>query len=136
MERYIAPATLFVKPWLNDESDSLGYGARVSIMDIRRDRLTGLLPRYETQANLARAIGIAPTYLYQLLRGLKGIGEGRARRIESALDLPEGYLDGRSDPLTPAERSHLELYRAAPEAVRGAVDTMLRAAVPEQKRGE
>lgn len=97
-------------------------------MRVRRDRLSALLAEKGAQRRLAELLDVLPAYVSQLVKGRRGMGEQVARRIESVLNLPERYLDGREDGITPSDLAHLDLYRAAPEAVRAAVDTMLRAA--------
>lgn len=60
----------------------------------RRDGLKSVLEEQfgGRQADLARAIGVADAYLWQLVNGKRPIGELVASRIEIALGLPEGGL--------------------------------------------
>lgn len=46
------------------------------------------------QSAFARAIGKTPTHIYQWLNGIRNIGDGTARQIELALNLPEKYMWG------------------------------------------
>lgn len=61
--------------------------------EIRRRNLEKVNSSFESQRVLADVIGIAATYLNQLLTGHRGIGEGMARKIELALKKPEYWLD-------------------------------------------
>lgn len=45
------------------------------------------------QAELARAIGRAPTQIWQYLNGRRELGEAMARHIETRLRLPRGWFD-------------------------------------------
>jgi hypothetical protein len=101
----------------------------MDIRDVRHQRLRGLLAEYGAQQALAERMAVGPAYVNQLYVGKRKIGERTARKIEWSLGLPEGYLDGRDDALTPIEKAHLELYRLAPAPVRELVDAALRSAV-------
>lgn len=54
--------------------------------------------RFKTNAALAETLGegFSPSYISQLLKGHRGIGDDVADKIEERLGLPFGYLD--SDP--------------------------------------
>jgi len=49
--------------------------------------------QYETQAEFADVLGMAPAYLSHLLTGHRNIGEKKAREIEIKLRLPRLALD-------------------------------------------
>lgn len=60
---------------------------------IRREKLRALCDA-RTQKAVATATGISYAQLGQWLTGDRNLSEQSARRIERALTLPEGYLDG------------------------------------------
>lgn len=49
------------------------------------------------QADFARAIGRSPSLVWQYLSGYRELGEKFSRHVERKLNLPSGYLDGRSN---------------------------------------
>lgn len=61
----------------------------------RIDRLTKLIADKfgGNQAAFARAIGRAPSQVWQYLSGHRALGEAMARHIETRLRLPRGWLD-------------------------------------------
>jgi transcriptional regulator with XRE-family HTH domain len=101
----------------------------MDIRDVRHQRLRLLLSEKGAQQALAERMGVGPAYVNQLYLGNRNIGERAARKIERALSLPDGYMDGREDALTAAEKTHLDLYRRASVPVRELVDAALRSAV-------
>jgi hypothetical protein len=62
---------------------------------VRKKNLVALVEKkFEGNASeCARAIGRSHTYMWQLVQGYRGIGEGSARHIEQALDLAPNSLD-------------------------------------------
>ena len=74
------------------------------------------------QKNFADAIGKKPTQVSHWITGVKPVGDAVASQIETALDLPRGWLDGKqsidgfpkvfSDDL-PNNRVRLDLYDVA-----------------------
>jgi hypothetical protein len=78
-----------------------GAAAAMSkVKELRWDNLKRLAARYETIAAFGRATGIDLAAARRYLLPAKDrhgpmmwVGEQRARRFETALDLPEGYLD-------------------------------------------
>lgn len=72
--------------------------AKVSdvLKEARRDRLRELRDsRYEgSNTLLAKALGKQPDYISRAILGRKVIGEGLAREIEAALELPVRWMDG------------------------------------------
>jgi phage repressor protein C with HTH and peptisase S24 domain len=61
--------------------------------EIRRINLQKIEQTYDTQAELADRLEIAPAYLNHLLTGHRPIGEKTARKIENRLNLPYLSLD-------------------------------------------
>ena len=61
--------------------------------DIRRRNLRRLVNQYDTQAEMARVLGITPQALSGVLTGQKPFGEKSARSIERSLKLNLGWLD-------------------------------------------
>lgn len=59
---------------------------------IRRNRLNLLITRYQTQAELAEKIGVSPSYLSQLAKGIKNIGDD-CREWEEVLNLGLAWFD-------------------------------------------
>lgn len=66
-------------------------------MEIRLINLKKLESRYKTQVELAEAIDFSTGYLNHLMTGHRNIGEKTARKIESKLDLPRGWMDNLHD---------------------------------------
>lgn len=54
------------------------------------------------QSKFAMAVGTVPPHINQILRGKKRMGEGLARRIELALNLPAYQMDGGPQAALPA----------------------------------
>lgn len=50
------------------------------------------------QSALARAVGLAPSHFGNVLTGRWNLGEHAARKIEAALDLPDGCMDIKPPP--------------------------------------
>jgi SOS-response transcriptional repressor LexA len=65
----------------------------MDILEIRRLRLKSLVDEYGTQASLARALDVAPTYLRQMLVGERPISEKSARKFEPKLLKQPFWLD-------------------------------------------
>lgn len=65
----------------------------MDINDVRRRNLSRLLYQYDSQAAMARAVGISPQALSGVLTGNKPFGERFARSIETALKVKPGWLD-------------------------------------------
>ncbi|WP_061161082.1 hypothetical protein [Caballeronia temeraria] len=71
----------------------------MNLADIRRLRLRELIDaQYEgSQAEFLRASGENQSEISGILGGRKSFGEKKARKIEVALHLPEGWLDEARD---------------------------------------
>lgn len=65
----------------------------MDINSIRRHNLHRLVSQYDSQAAMARALGISPQALSGVLTGNKPFGERFARSIETALKVKPGWLD-------------------------------------------
>ena len=67
----------------------------LDVYEVRAANLLSLLDIFEEKATLARAIGMAPTQLGQLIGPNRGrnMGERLARKIERRLKLKDGFLD-------------------------------------------
>lgn len=46
-----------------------------------------------SQVKFADTVGMAPSYISQMINGYRNIGEKTARKIEAAANLPNGWLD-------------------------------------------
>lgn len=84
---------------------------------VRRDNLKRVqLARYKTVAAMIEDLGegFGSSYVSQLMRGHRGIGDDVADKIEDRLDLPQGYLDiDMGDPdLNDAIAEFAATYRA------------------------
>lgn len=126
------------------------YDVRMSLADIRRQRLRLLIKQYGTQRALADACGFgSDNYLSQLLTPSKPFGEKAARKIEAAARKPLKWLDedseadtapapvwpfgfdrGLWDRLPPAKKHELE--NAFQQLVLGA--SVQEAAAPQKRR--
>lgn len=86
--------------------------AKVSdvLKEARRDRLKELRDsRYEgSNTLLAKALGKQPDYISRAILGRKVIGEGFAREIEAALELPVRWIDGDAIEVVAQERVMLD----------------------------
>lgn len=71
----------------------------MDIAEIRKENMLSLLDNYRTQAEFADLVGTEPAYISQLKKGIKKTGERvtmgdtLARSIETALNLPYGWMD-------------------------------------------
>lgn len=65
----------------------------MDISEVRRRNLYRLVNQYESQADMARSLGISPQALSGVLTGNKPFGERFARSIETALKVKPGWLD-------------------------------------------
>ena len=64
-----------------------------NIKEIRRGHLQRLLEGFSTQQQFAQVSGLAQSQISLLVAGRRQIGDIVARRIETSLGLPNGYLD-------------------------------------------
>ena len=64
-----------------------------NMSEVRQRNLYRLVNQYESQAELARALGMTPQGLSSLLTGARPFGEKSARNIERTLHLASGWLD-------------------------------------------
>lgn len=69
-----------------DTETPLRAQRREALLLILDERFSG------RQADMARALGMAEAYLWQLINGKRPVGERAASRIELALGIPEGGL--------------------------------------------
>lgn len=71
------------------------------LYEVRRQRLRKVLSEYATKTEFAEASGEPLSYISRLvqegLAGRKNLGEPKARKIETRLGLPLGWLDGHID---------------------------------------
>lgn len=71
----------------------------MDIAEIRRENMLSLIDGYKTQAAFAELVNTDPAYISQLKKGVKKTGErvtmgdALARSIETALNLPYGWMD-------------------------------------------
>ncbi|MBN3839242.1 hypothetical protein [Burkholderia sp. Ac-20349] len=94
----------------------------IRIKQVRLDNFLLLAADYPKIADFCRVIQIQPSYYSQVKRGTKVIGDDLAARIETALELPQGWMD------TPHNRSE-EQSRTLPSDVIGVAYAM--ASLPE-----
>lgn len=73
--------------------ETMGEG----IGEVRRLNVVALLERYGSQRQLAKAMGVSAGYVYQLLRGVRNLGEHSAKKFEARLNLPEGWFSELPD---------------------------------------
>lgn len=75
----------------------------MDISEIRKENLLSLLDRYKTQTEFADLVHTDPAYISQLKKGVKKTGERvtmgdtLARNIETALNLPYGWMDKQNN---------------------------------------
>lgn len=65
---------------------------RLQLLRLLNDRFGG------RQVDLANFVGILPNLVSRYVRGAKGIGEDMRDKIESACELPTGWLDSQPPP--------------------------------------
>lgn len=79
--------------------------------DLRRERFIELIDLFGSQVNLADRLDLAPSYVWQLKTGERGIGDRLARKIEETMGWPLGQMDTpREKPVVDGPRLH-EPYR-------------------------
>lgn len=61
--------------------------------EFRHGHLLSIIKKYGSIERLAAATGMNPQHLSQLKNKTRGIGDKTARKIESALGMPEGAMD-------------------------------------------
>lgn len=66
--------------------------------EIRKSNLENLIDEHlknagSTKASFAELCGISPAQLSQMLKGVRNVGDRMARKIESAMNLPNGWMD-------------------------------------------
>lgn len=71
------------------------FNARMDAHDARRANLLDLIARYGTIEKLAEATGSSASHLSQVKNSERQLGKKVARRIETKLDLPKGWMDNR-----------------------------------------
>lgn len=64
-----------------------------NMSEVRRRNLYRLVGQYDSQADMARALGMTPQGLSSLLTGARPFGERAARSIERTLHVALGWLD-------------------------------------------
>lgn len=75
----------------------------MDIAEIRKENMLSLLEGYKTQAEFADLVHTDPAYISQLKKGVKKTGERitmgdtLARSIETALNLPYGWMDKQNN---------------------------------------
>jgi transcriptional regulator with XRE-family HTH domain len=65
----------------------------MNIKTIRKANLLEQIARFRTQREFSERVGLTPAHVSQMVTGRRNMGDVVARRIESGLDLPEGYMD-------------------------------------------
>lgn len=65
----------------------------MDVRDARKANFSALLASYERDVEFARATGIDPAYVSQIKSGERQVGDKIARRIESKLARPHGWMD-------------------------------------------
>lgn len=85
------------------------------IQDVRRGNLKVLIAQWGGPTNLAKKLGLAgPSYLSQLLSGLRPITEKFASKTEVALELPTGWISAeQKEKAMPAAVDHSLVAKVA-----------------------
>lgn len=83
----------------------LAFNATMDINEIRKENLDKLLEKFSTIREFADVTGSAAAHISQMKNGVRPMGTAVARRIESAMKLPRGWMD----------QSHLEDEESKPE---------------------
>jgi transcriptional regulator with XRE-family HTH domain len=102
----------------------------MDISQIRRDNLAALIAQYRSLEALAAASDVSASYLSQIKNGTRGMGSRFARKLETALSLPQGWFDqiGASRPdAGQAAPPEMALFRKLTRAQREAIVIILRA---------
>lgn len=81
-----------------------------TIKEIRRANLDRLVETFPSAEAFARAIETHRVYLSDLLRGMRGMGDELARRIEAKCDKPHGWMDQNHEPAPPKVSEPPALY--------------------------
>lgn len=93
--------TLRYYPGMTNDTNAISR-----VHEVRRARMRLLLERYPTMTAFAEAIGETLNYTSRLVKLQKvqrrNLGEGKARKIEAMLGLPERWLDQDMDSTTKA----------------------------------
>lgn len=79
----------------------------LTLQQRRRNNLKRLLADYRTQREFGAAAGLSVNQISHILNGVREMGEEIARRIESALGKPLGWMDADPDQ-EPAPETALE----------------------------
>jgi len=66
--------------------------ADLDIMEIRRNNFISKVSKYGSQGQIAKALGVSTGYVYQIVNGMRNIGERSAVKFEQRLNLPSGWL--------------------------------------------
>ncbi len=98
---------------------------------MERHRAKDSAPGWERR--FAESVSVNATYLPQLKARMKRIGPVVARRIESELKLPEGWMDVPHDESAPRDEAEamflmtmMSLYRKAPTRARVMLEQLLK----------
>jgi len=67
------------------------------IGEIRRLNVVALVERYGSQRQLAKSMGVSGGYVYQIVKGIRNLGERSSKKFEGRLNLPEGWLSELPD---------------------------------------
>ena len=65
----------------------------MNIKTIRKANLLEQINRFSSQREFSEQVGLSAAHVSQMVTGRRNVGDVVARRIESGLDLPEGYMD-------------------------------------------
>jgi plasmid maintenance system antidote protein VapI len=65
----------------------------MNIRTIRKANLLEQISRFQSQREFSEQVGLTPAHVSQMVTGRRNMGDVVARRIESGLDLPDGYMD-------------------------------------------
>jgi len=69
----------------------------VDVAEIRKLNFIEVVNKYGSQGQIAKAMGVSTGYVYQLVNGLRNMGERSASKFEARLNLPEGWLSTLPD---------------------------------------
>ncbi len=109
------------------------YPKFMDVRQARKTNLSALMGRYRSDRAFAEAVGIAPAHVSQMKHGRRQLGDEVARRIESALHFPRGWMDHPHDdqaapapdvPALPAPAGDPRLAPAKPQTLTELLDDL------------
>lgn len=110
----------------------------MQVSDTRRANLQALIAQHQSVVALAGLVDTDPSYISQITGGHREMGSRFARKVETKLKLPQGWMDSERRPEAPpvapmdrGERELLEMWRKLPPLIQGNFKALMRqAAMP------